>query len=112
MKIFERKLEPKELGEVMAKYGDYIKVTVDVENGWLVVGPELHADAVPILKEKGSIEKNIWGGWINFIDKEVETSAVWNIKSEPENRSMEILDPVIREKFIWLIKDFFEFLWK
>lgn len=71
----------------------------------MVVGCKLHADAIPLLKEKGSSESNIWGGWVDLEEKEIETNAVWNIRNE--NASMEILDNEIRNKFINLVKEFF-----
>ncbi len=111
MELLTEKLTSDGIKVIRNKYGSYVKVTVDVENGWIVVGPELHADAVPMLKEKGSVEKNVWGGWINFINKEIEFSAVWNIRSEPSNSSMEILDSEVRVKFEKIVKDYFEFLW-
>lgn len=111
MKLLERKLTAEEIGEIIEEFGDYVKVTVDVERGWVVTGPELHADAVPMLKERGSIEANIWGGWINFDDKTIDTMAVWNIRSEPDNPSMDIVDKKTREKFVGVVKNIFEYLW-
>lgn len=111
MELLTEKLTNDEIETIKGKYGNYVKVTVDVKNGWMVVGPELHADAVPMLEEKGSMEKNIWGGWIGFDEKAIDTMAVWNLRSEPNNPSMDILDKEIRESFVRVIKNIFECLW-
>ncbi|MBU1129722.1 hypothetical protein KKE45_00180 [Patescibacteria group bacterium] len=105
MEFFCKYLTDNDLVEVVNGYGSYFKITADIELNYVVVGPKLHVDAVPLLKEKGSFEKDIWGGWCDLDNKMVETSAVWNIRGE--NSSMEILDSKIRKKFIDLVKDFF-----
>ena len=106
MEFFGKLLTNGEIVEVVNDYGSYFKITADIELGYVVVGPKLHIDAVPLLKEKGSIEKNIWGGWCDLDSKTVETSAVWNIRRR--NSSMEILDSEIRKKFIDLVESFFK----
>ena len=111
MKLIDKKLSGEELEAIIGEYGSYVKVTVDIENGWVVVGPELHIDAVPMLKEKGAVEENIWGGWINLENREIEMSAVWNIRPQLNNPSMEILNQEIRDKFERSVKAYFECLW-
>ncbi len=107
MRFFSRQLRRDELEEVCKEWGGYVKVTADVLRGVVVVGPELHADAVPMLKEGGSVEKDIWGGWVNFKDREVETVAVWNIRPELGNPGMDIYDSKIKQEFIELLSRFF-----
>jgi hypothetical protein len=107
MKLVDKRLSGEEIGEVRKKFGDYMKVTGDIVRGVLVIGPELHADAVPILKKGGSFEENVWGGWVNLADNQVESTAVWNIKPGLDNPGMDIYDQEIREKFIKLVKFIF-----
>ncbi len=108
MKLYRKKLSGLEITKVVDKYGKYFKVTVDIENKLIVIGCKLHADAVPLLIERGGIEQDVWGGWVNLEDKEVETNAVWNIRDD--NPSMEVLDNRTREKFIKIVKDFFAYV--
>lgn len=104
--FFDKKLTDVEIGKVIKKYGNYFKVTTDIGQKNIVVGCKLHVDAVPLLKQDGGVEREIWGGWLKLDEKVVETNAVWNIRDS--NPSMEILDGSIRDKFINLIKSYFK----
>ncbi len=100
-----------ELEKLKEEFGEYIKLVADVENEVLYGGSRLHADIEKILIEQGSLQKNIWGGGIDLNFKTIECSAVANIRPEI-NPSPEILDPVIREKFISIVKKYFpEFIY-
>ena len=111
MDFIDKKLKSDEILTLRNKYGDYIKLTVDVEHKWIVAGGELHADGEKILLEKGSVQDDIWGGGIDFFDKQIDTTAVLNIRPRVKNDSMEILDEKIRNKFIKIVKKYFEELW-
>lgn len=106
MKLFRKSLTDRQIGLVVDKYGTYFKVTGDIENNLLVVGCKLHSDALPLLKKYGGMESNIWGGWVNLDEKMVETNGVLNIRDE--NPSMEILDNIMRERFLALVKNYFK----
>lgn len=108
MEFIDRTLSLKETISLQERYGDYLKLTVDIENGWMVAGGELHADGEKILLEKGSKQDDIWGGGINLLDKQIDTTAVLNFRPRIGNDSMEILDPTKREKFIKIAKTFFK----
>ncbi|MFA6369231.1 MAG: DUF5674 family protein [Candidatus Shapirobacteria bacterium] len=95
-----------ELEKLKEEFGEYIKLVADVDKGILYGGSRLHADIEKILINSGSLQKNIWGGGIDLISKIIECSAVANIRPE-SNPSTEILNPIIREKFIKLIKKYF-----
>jgi Protein of unknown function (DUF5674) len=76
----------------------YIKLAVDIEQGILAGGGELHADCEKVLLESGSRPRNIWGAsWIPST-RTILYESVINIRSRQNNRSMEVLDPVIRAK--------------
>lgn len=111
MDLIDKKLTKSEVRNLRKKYHDYIKLTVDVKNEWVMVGGELHADGEKILLEKGSKQNNIWGGGINLVDYQIDTTAVLNIRPRSNNDSMEILDPEIRKKFHDIIKKYFKELW-
>jgi len=80
---------------------------VDIEEEWVVVGVELHADGEKILLEKGSRQNNIWGGGIDLENKQIDTTAVLNIRPRLDNDNLEILDSIRRKKFIEIIKKYF-----
>lgn len=66
MQFIDAPLSKKKLKEIQKTYGDYIKVTADVEKGVAVVGCELHADGEDLLLQKTSRQDDIWGGGIHL----------------------------------------------
>jgi|SRR3989344_3492804 len=111
MDFIDKKLTKDEVLILRKKYSNYIKLTIDVENKWIVAGGELHADGEKVLLEKGSKQNDIWGGGVNMFDKQIDTTAVLNIRPRLNNDNLEILDPEIRRKFHDIIKKYFEELW-
>lgn len=92
--------------------GDYFKLVADVENEILYGGSRLHADIEKILLDSGSLQNDIWGGGISLKTKLIDCRAVANIRPGI-NRSIEILDPNIRSKFIKIVKKYFpEFIYE
>lgn len=78
-----------------------VKYVVDVERRAAAVGGELHADAEKLLLDAGSRQANLWGA--NYYpgrgrDECIEFTALINIRPSQGNRSMEIEDPVVRER--------------
>jgi hypothetical protein len=112
MKYIAKSLSRKEIVSLNQEYGDYIKITANIDRGDLVAGCPLHADGEKILLEKGSRQESVWGGGLNFAGKEVDCSAVLNLRASQANPSMEILDPERRDKFINTVKDIFKALWE
>ncbi len=111
MKFFDKSLTKQELQEIQKEFGSYVKITADIENKWIVIGCELHADGEQVLLDRNSEQDNIWGGGINFKDKIIDTTAVLNIRPRLNNDSMEILDSQRREKFVNIVRDYFDKLW-
>jgi hypothetical protein len=111
VELIDKKLTKEDILNLRKKSGDYIKLTIDVENGWIVAGGELHADAEKILLDKGSKQDNIWGGGIDLDKKLVDSTAVLNIRPRLGNDNLEILDSQIREKFYKIVRDYFAALW-
>jgi hypothetical protein len=108
MKFVDQPLSLEEILSLKREFGDYLKLTVDIENEWLVAGAELHADAEKFLLEKGSNQDDIWGGGINLKDRQIDTTAVLNLRPRMDNDSLEILDHQRREKFIKIVKRMFK----
>ena len=108
MDFVDRKLSKKEISGFQNEYGDYVKLTIDVEKGWVMVGCILHADGEKILLEKGSRQNDIWGGGINLQTKDIDATAVLNLRPKLNNSSLEILDPHRRQKLISIITKLFK----
>jgi len=106
-----RTLTKEDILKLQKTYGDYVKLTIDLENEWVVAGGELHADGEKILLERESGQDNIWGGGIDFESKQVDTTAVLNLRPRLDNDSLEILDNQRRERFIQVVKKYFAKLW-
>ena len=111
MEFIDKALTREEIIELQEVYGDYVKLTIDLEKEWVVAGGELHADGEKILLERGGGQDDIWGGGINFESKQVDTTAVLNLRPRLKNDSLEILDNQRREKFIQIVKKYFVDLW-
>lgn len=107
MEYIEHPFNKNDIKQLKDKYGQYIKLTVDLKNRTLVAGSELHADGERILIKKGGESKNIWGGGINLNNLKIDTTAVLNLRPSLENESMEILDSKRRKKFINIVKKLF-----
>ena len=78
--------------------GTYIKLAVDIEREILAGGGAVHADCEAILLEDGSQQVAIWGADWSPISQQVTFESLINIRPRQNNRSMEILDPEIRER--------------
>ncbi len=87
----------------MAKtgFGDLVKAVVDVAQGIMAIGGELHADEEVLLMEKeNSRRENTWG--INIYPKKsenewIEFDSMVNIKPSLGNRSRDVENSEIRE---------------
>jgi hypothetical protein len=104
--VVQTSLTKEDLSKAREDYSDYIKVTVDVEQKLVAIGGEYHVDAEQVLLEKyDSKQKDLWGGGYNLTTKQFELIAIINIRHDPENQSMEILDPDIRKSFLILVNE-------
>lgn len=92
----------KELFEV------YIKTVIDVKKEVCCAGADRHADCEQLLLKKGSKQENLWGGGIDLVTYAIDCNSLINIRSKQGNRSNEIQDPEIREKFEQLSKALFK----
>lgn len=107
-KIVKDKITRKEL-EALAheQYGDIIKVVVDVAQGIMGVGGELHVDIQSILLEgEHSKSADTWG--INlYLDKTgddfIEFDSMINLKPNLGNRTRNVENLEIQEKIRHII---------
>ena len=81
-------------------FGDLVKAVVDVSQGIMVVGGELHADEEALLLTDGSSQRDLWG--INLHPDEygrsdfIEFDSMINLRPSQGNRSRSVDDPAIR----------------
>jgi len=103
--IINKKPTSEDIKKSLEDYPSYIKITIDVKQVIIAMGGEYHADAEEILIQKyNSKQKDIWGGGYDLKSKQFETNAMINMRPFHENSSMEILDPIIRKKFLQIVK--------
>ena len=91
--------------EILENYNSFfrkmIKAVVDIDKQIIALDAELHADLEEILLENGSNQENLWG--INLYleenkDKQIEYTALINIRPSLDNRSMEVENLQIRDE--------------
>jgi len=84
------------------RFGDMVKVVVDVDAEVMAIGAELHADEESLLLGRGSSQRELWG--INlypdqFPDGEwLEFDSMINIRPAQSNRSRSVDDPQLQER--------------
>ena len=87
-----------QLEEMLQALSTYIKLAVDVQRGVLAGGGTLHADCESTLLEEGSHQEDVWGADWNPAAKQISFESLINIRPRQNNRSLDILDPGIRER--------------
>ena len=85
----------------MAKqqFGDMVKAVVDVEQGIMAIGGELHSDEEAMLLDQGSVQKNLWG--INLYPERpasewIEFDSMINVRPSVGNRSRYVENTEVR----------------
>ncbi|MFA6547340.1 MAG: DUF5674 family protein [Candidatus Magasanikbacteria bacterium] len=109
IKIFTDKIpfsEIKRLADL--RFGDMVKGVVDIENGKIALGGELHADEEAELLNEGSEQENLWGiniyPDIKFPDN-IEFDSMINIRPRQNNRSRAIESEEVKNKILEILKD-------
>ncbi len=102
--IRDKKATQKQLDKMSYELGDYIKVVVDIEKGILAGGGGMHFDEEQLLLKHGSLQKNLWGGGIDFATNEIDYNSMINIRP-PENSSRDILSEDLRKKFKKIVEE-------
>jgi hypothetical protein len=82
------------------QFGDMIKAVVDIDQGIMAIGGELHSDEEALLLEHGSLQKNLWG--INLypehpVSEWIEFDSMINVRPSGGNRSRYVERPETRE---------------
>ncbi len=102
--IIRNRATPEQIEQMLEEHNFYIKLAVDIERRILAGGGEMHFDCEQALLEDGSSQKNIWGAGFMHVDQKISYDSLINICPR-QNRSMEILDPTIRERVAQIITE-------
>ncbi len=102
--LIQERATKEQIEEMLEMLGRYIKLAVDIERGILAGGGEMHADCESILLQNGSRQADIWGADWYSLTQEVGYESLINIRPRQNNRSMEIQNPVIRERVTEIVK--------
>ena len=87
-----------EMAESM--FGTLVKAVVDIEQGIMAVGGEMHADEEALLLDEGSPQPGLWG--INLYPAQfgtprfIEFDSVINIRPRQGNRTRSVDDAAVR----------------
>ena len=90
-----------ELTEIAKQqFGDMVKAVVDVEQGVMAIGGELHSDEEAMLLDQGSAQRHLWG--INLypdkpLNEWIEFDSMINVRPSAGNRSRYVESSEIRE---------------
>jgi hypothetical protein len=91
--IIEERIDKEHLKKFLDNpFHEVIKFVVDIEKQIIVFGGELHSDASELLIEKGSDNRNLWGGNLRFFENKIEYSSLINIKPSENSFSIDIED--------------------
>jgi hypothetical protein len=90
-----------ELTEIAKQqFGDMVKAVVDVEQGIMAIGGELHSDEEAMLIDQGSAQRHLWG--INLypdkpLNEWIEFDSMINVRPSGGNRSRYVESQEARE---------------
>jgi hypothetical protein len=103
--LLRERATPEQLELMLQQHKFYIKTAVDIERRVLVGGGGLHADCEEKLLDDGSRQQDIWAASFMPLTGKMIFESMVNLRHR-QNRSMEILDPNIRERVAQLINEF------
>lgn len=97
-----------EIEKLKEVFDVYIKTVIDIEKKVCSAGCDRHFESEKGLLDRGSDQKDVWGGGIDLETNVIDYNSFINIRPTDNNTSNEIQNPGIREKFDKLTKYFFE----
>lgn len=102
--VLDRKVTKKQLTVLAKHFSGYIKVVVDIERNILAGGADRHFDEEKTLLGQGSLQRNLWGGGLDLLTKEIDYNSIINLRPNQENSSRDILSLDVRKKFAKIVK--------
>jgi hypothetical protein len=102
--LIRSRATPQQIEGMLSEHRFFIKLAVDIDRLILAGGGEMHFDCEQMLLNDGSSQQNIWGAGFMPESQKISYDSLINIRSR-DNRSMEILDPLVREKIDQVIRE-------
>lgn len=96
--IIRDKATPTQIKDMLEMLQTYIKLAVDIDRKILAGGGAMHADCEAVLLDDGSQQEFIWGADWDPAAQQVTFESLINIRPRQNNPSMDLLDPLMREK--------------
>jgi len=96
---------PEQFEQMLFEHKFYIKTAVDIERRVLAGGGNLHYDCEQALLDDGSRQENIWAASFMPLTGRMIFESMVNLRPR-QNRSMELIDPIIRERVAQIIIEF------
>ena len=93
-----------QMAEMLQDLRTYVKLAVDTRQGILAGGGVLHADCESILLDDGCQQDDVWGADWNPTNQQVTFESLINIRPRQNNRSLEIMNPAIRERVAQIVQ--------
>ncbi|WP_419949179.1 DUF5674 family protein [Candidatus Palauibacter sp.] len=107
-RIISQPISRADLGQMAeTQFGDWVKAVVDVSQGIMAIGGDLHADDEALLLEHGSRQQDLWGINLYLEEEEaewVEFDSLINIRPGQGNRSRGVDDQRTRERIRALVE--------
>jgi hypothetical protein len=93
-------------GMAREQFGEMVKAVVDVEQGVMAIGGELHADEEAALLDQGSRQSDLWG--INLYPgaagaDRIEFDSMINVRPGQANRSRSVEDAGRRARILEIV---------
>ena len=112
IEIIKEKVSKERLRELAQEtFVDMVKIVVDIEQGIMAAGGQMHYDSEQVLLENGSKQDNLWGANI-YPDREnterIEYTSLINIRPRDNNRGMDVQDQDIRDRMKKVIDSLIE----
>jgi hypothetical protein len=90
-----------------ARFGDMVKVVVDLKRSVMLLDADMHADQEAELLAEGSAQQDLWG--INLYpdlsgDDWLEFDSMINLRPSFGNRSRGVDDPSTRGRIVTLVQ--------
>lgn len=88
-------------------FGELVKAVVDVEQGLMAIGGDLHADEEALLLGAGSSQPDLWGISL-YPDRQgesdwIEFDSMINVRPRQGNRSRSVDDVEIRRRIVEIV---------
>jgi Protein of unknown function (DUF5674) len=97
-----------QIEEMLKAHEFCIKIVVDVRRCILAGGGDAHSACEETLLADGSQQQDIWGGtWVPETGQ-LRYDSLINIRSAQSNPSMEVLNPLIRDRMVDITKHLLE----